>query len=144
MLSARATEARSLARIAVPVTIADRLIDLGEFEQARKILHEAERTVKDIIKNADTPYYPVGRIAGVLARIDLPAALAILDDLERRGRKSQPRNINSILDQLNGTIADKLAAQCRLMRSECSPGCRSGCRRFSGSPRSASKWRPRT
>ena len=41
-INGRATDAQPLARVIVPVQIADRLIDLGEIEQARKLLHEAE------------------------------------------------------------------------------------------------------
>ncbi len=110
-INAKATEARPPARIGVLLTFADRLIDLGEIEQARKLLQEAERTSKEMTKNANRPGYFAGRIAAVLARIDLPAALAILDDLERTARKNSARDATRIFDQVNGTMAYKLAAQ---------------------------------
>ncbi|MFI5459602.1 MAG: hypothetical protein ACHRXM_29610 [Isosphaerales bacterium] len=111
MINARAAEARPVARTALPVQIADRLIDIGEIEQARKLLQDAERTFKETTKNADRTGHLLGRIAGVLARIDLPAALAIIDDLERAYRKNVTGDTTSTLDGLNGTIAVKLAAQ---------------------------------
>ncbi len=110
-LNARATQARPLARVGVVLTFADRLIDLGEIEHARKLLQEAERTSKELTKNANRPGYFAGRIAAVLARIDLPTALAILDDLERTARKNSSRDATRLFDQFNGTVAHKLAAQ---------------------------------
>ena len=111
MLSARAPQARPLARIAVPAILADRLIDLGEIEQARKLLQQAERSFKEMTENASRPRYLLGQVACVLARIDLPAALVILDDVERTTRTSQARNTTNSLDQLMGAFALKLAAQ---------------------------------
>jgi len=106
-VNARATEASPLARIVVPLRIADRLIDLGEIEQARKLLQEAERTFKEMTKNANRLGYLHGAIAGVLARIDLEAALAILDDLERTARKTTSRDATV---HHYGGIACRLAA----------------------------------
>ncbi len=111
VLNAKATEARPMARMSVPLTFADRLIDLGEIEQARKLLQEVEKTSKEMTKNANRPGYFAGRIATVLARIDLPAALAILDDLERTARKTSARDVSRLFDQFNGIMAYKLAAQ---------------------------------
>ncbi len=106
-LNVRAPTAPPVAQIAV----ADRLIDLGEIEQARKLLREAEESFKGMAKNAARPSYARGQIAGVLARIDLPAALAILDDLERAARKTDSRDLTTILDRLIGAVAANLAAQ---------------------------------
>ena len=62
-------------------------------------------------ENASRPRYLLGQVACVLARIDLPAALVILDDVERTTRTSQARNTTNSLDQLIGAFALKLAAQ---------------------------------
>ena len=110
MLNAQAPAARPLARIDVPAKLADRLIDSGEIEQARKLLQEAEHFFKEMTKNASRPSYVLGQVANVLARIDLPAALAILDDLERTARKSESRDRTNIFDRFYGTIAYNLAA----------------------------------
>ena len=107
----RPPAARPLARIDVPAKLADRLIDSGEIEQARKLLQEAEHSFKEMTKNASRPGYVLGQVANVLARIDLPAALAILDDLERTARKSESRDRTNIFDRFIGTIAYNLATQ---------------------------------
>ena len=55
MVNAQAPAARPLARIDVPARVADRLIDSGEIEQARKLLQEAEHFFKEMTKNASRP-----------------------------------------------------------------------------------------
>ncbi len=86
------------------------MIDLGETEQARKLLQEAERTFKEMTKNRNAPAYSL-QAAGVLARIDLPAALLILDDAERAARRNQSGDMTRILDRFMGAFAENLAAE---------------------------------
>jgi hypothetical protein len=103
----RATTAPPLTRI----NVADRFIDLGEIDQARKLMREAEGSFNEASKNAARPAYALGHIAGVLARIDLPAALAILDDLDRAAQKNDSRDATRILDRHIGAVAYNIAAQ---------------------------------
>ena len=107
ILNVRAATAPPVARI----NVADRLIDLGEIDQARKLLREAEGSLKEATKGPARPAYAHGQIARVLARIDLPAALAILDDLDRTARKADSRDVTRILDRHIGAVASSLAAQ---------------------------------
>ena len=71
--------------------IADKLIDLGEKERARKLLAEAEELGRPTVKG-NVGGFNLGIVAEALARLDLPAALKMLDDLAQQVRKNDKRD----------------------------------------------------
>ncbi|NQV31986.1 MAG: carboxypeptidase regulatory-like domain-containing protein, partial [Phycisphaeraceae bacterium] len=98
LLQAHAVEApdKQLATLSV---IAGQFLDLGQTEQATRILQEGHRTAKTL-PTKEWPGYARGGLAEVLARIDLKSAMALVtgyeDDFDH--------------DRHHGNIAHKLAA----------------------------------
>jgi hypothetical protein len=89
--------------------IADKLIDLGEKERARKLVGEAEELAGPTVKG-NKGGFSLGTVAEALARFDLPAALKMLDDLAQQVRKSDKSDRTYVFVRFYGTIARKLAA----------------------------------
>src|SRR5207248_2529626 len=81
-----------LHQFAVLGKIADRLIDLGDVERAQALLREGEGLRKD------TPELNLGALHGSLrlteplARLDLPAALRMAEEIEQGIRKKAARD----------------------------------------------------
>ncbi|MFO0957119.1 MAG: hypothetical protein U0800_06580 [Isosphaeraceae bacterium] len=84
-ISARATTSIE-QRILHLGNIADLLWDLGDRDQARALLEEG-RALAEKVADPQSPYR--GIFASRLARIDLPAAIRILEGLEDRDRKDE-------------------------------------------------------
>ncbi len=101
----------STDRIRLEAKIAEGWLDLGEPERARTLINEAlalgQNTPKGIIGGG----YDLGLVAEALARLDLPAALKVLDDLERDARQNDKSDRSILFERFLGHIAYKLAAQ---------------------------------
>ena len=91
--------------------IANQLIDLGDVDRARAVLRQGQELARNIgegDRNSDqSPLY----ITAALARLNLPAALAIVQDLEENARKTTPGDRSWLYERLYGPIAKNLAAQ---------------------------------
>jgi protocatechuate 3,4-dioxygenase beta subunit len=98
-------------RIPLETQIAGHWLDLGETGRARALLDDALTLARDATKGIKRVDYSLGRVAEVLARIDLPAGLKILDDLERDVRKKEARDRAYVFERLYGHIAYALAAR---------------------------------
>ncbi|HZW31549.1 MAG TPA: hypothetical protein VFF52_12630 [Isosphaeraceae bacterium] len=98
-------------RIPFEAGIAGHWLDLGEPERARPFLEEALALGQNTGKGSKTVNFNLGQVAEGLARLDLPAALKILDDLERDARKNDPCDRSYVFERFLGHIAYKLAAQ---------------------------------
>jgi hypothetical protein len=108
VLNARAVKSPT-DRLRIYGQIADKLIDLGERERARKLLREAEEIAGPTIKG-NKGGFNLGIVAEALARLDLPAALKMLDDLARQVRKDDKSDRTYVFVRFYGAIAHKLAA----------------------------------
>lgn len=108
LLNARAVKS-PIDRLSMYAQIADKLIDLGERERARKLLREAEEIAGPTIKG-NKGGFNLGIVAEALARLDLPAALKMLDDLDQQIRKDDKSDRTYVYVRFYGTIAHKLAA----------------------------------
>jgi protocatechuate 3,4-dioxygenase beta subunit len=97
-------------KIMIEAGIAGHWLDLGDTERARLLLQEARALGQDEVKGIKGVNYDLGQVAEVLARLDLPAALKILDDLERRVRQNDRRDRSYVFERFLGHIAHKLAA----------------------------------
>ncbi|MGP0063617.1 MAG: carboxypeptidase regulatory-like domain-containing protein [Isosphaeraceae bacterium] len=96
-------------RIPIEAQIADHWLDLGETDRARAALDDALALARGSAKGNRNVDYNLGRIAEVLARLDLPAALKLIDDLERDVRKNEKVDRSLVFQQFLGHIAYKLA-----------------------------------
>ena len=108
LLNARAVKSPA-ERLMMYGHIADKLIDLGEKERARKLLAEAEELGRPTVKG-NFGGFNLGYVAEALARLDLPAALKMLDDLAEQVRKNDKRDRTYVFVRFYGNIAHKLAA----------------------------------
>jgi len=108
LLNARAVKSPE-ERLRFYGQIADKLIDLGEKERARKLLAEEEELAKPTVKG-NKGGFNLGIVAEALARIDLPAALQMLDGLAQQVRKNDKSDRTYVFVRFYGTIAHKLAA----------------------------------
>ena len=98
-------------RLALNARIADHWLNLGETKRARVLLDEGLGLDKNTAKGIKNGGYNLGLIAEPLARIDLPTALKLLDDLASDVRKNEKRDRSYVFDRFHGRIAYKLAAQ---------------------------------
>ncbi len=89
--------------------IADRLIDLGDVERARAVLKEGQELAGGLARgdkgSEDGPLYLVES----LARLDLPAALKIVEGFEQDARKDGSEDGHRMYDPYYALIALKLA-----------------------------------
>ncbi len=108
LLNARAMKSPE-DRLAIYGRIADKLIDLGEKERARKLLDEAVELAGSTVKG-NKHGFNLGLVAETLARLDLPAALKLLDELAREVKKNDKTDRTYVFVKLYGDIARKLAA----------------------------------
>ena len=108
LLNARAVKSPE-ERLRFYGPIADKLIDLGEKERARKLLAEAEELAKPTVKG-NKGGFSLGSVAEALARLDLPAALKMLDDLAQQVQKNDKTDRTYVFVRFYGTIAHKIAA----------------------------------
>jgi protocatechuate 3,4-dioxygenase beta subunit len=99
----------SQERIWYEATIADRWLDLGETERARALIDEALALGRGEAKGIKGGGYNLGVVAQALARIDLPAALKVLEDLERDARRNDKNDRSYVFERFFGQIAEKLA-----------------------------------
>ncbi len=89
--------------------IADRLIDLGDLDRARTVLRESLEQARSIGKeNKSAERLPM-YLAVALSRLDPPAALKIVADLEQDARKNEPGDRSRIYERYFGLIAHRLA-----------------------------------
>ncbi len=98
-------------RVTVSARIANHWLDVGETDRARALLSESLELGKSTAEGNNGRGYELGIVAETLARLDLPAALKVLDDLARDVRKSDTRDRGYVFDRFHGRIAYKLAAQ---------------------------------
>jgi len=96
-------------RLRIYGQVADKLIDVGDREQARKLLAEAEALGRSTTK-AETGALELGVVAEALARLDLPAALKMLDELAQQVRKAQKTDRTYVFVRFYSEIAQRLAA----------------------------------
>ena len=66
---------------------------------------------RDTAKGIKDGGYSLGQVAEALARLDLPAALKVIEDLERDVRKNEKSDRSSVFERFLGHIAYKLAAR---------------------------------
>jgi hypothetical protein len=97
-------------RVMALARIADRLIDLGEKEQARKTLQDAEALARPTSKGNQTAFTRELQVAEVLARVDLPAALRLMEESIQEVRKKDRTDRTYVFARIYGQIAFKLAA----------------------------------
>jgi len=98
-------------RLSLYAVIADHWIDLGETDRARMLLDEALELGKSTAKGNKGRGFELGYVAETLARLDLPAALKVLDDLALEIRKNDTRDRSYVFERFHGRMAYKLAAQ---------------------------------
>ena len=98
-------------RMRIEALVADHWLDLGETRRARALLDDALALGRDAAKGTSTVNYNIGQVAEVLARLDLPAALKALEDLEGVSRKSDQVDRSYVFHRFFGHIAYKLAAR---------------------------------
>ena len=84
--------------------IADRLLDLGDIDRARAVLARAALAGSLGKGNKGTEHCPPV-LAEALARLDLPAALKIIEDLEQDARKNEKGDRSLIFERYFGLIA---------------------------------------
>ena len=80
----------STDRLQIEAQLADRWLDLGETERARAVIDEALAIGQNTPKGNKNGYN-LGLVAEALARLDLPAALKLLDDLGATPQERQER-----------------------------------------------------
>jgi hypothetical protein len=90
--------------------IADKLIDLGDKERARRLLAETEELARPTVKGIKAGGYNLGIAAEALARLDLPAALKMIDDLAREAKKNDKVDRAYVFVRIYGAMAYKIAA----------------------------------
>jgi protocatechuate 3,4-dioxygenase beta subunit len=108
LLNARAVKSPDY-RLTMYGQIADKLLDLGEKERARKLLAEAEALGGSAVRG-NVVSFNLGIVAQALARVDLPAALKMLDYLSQQVQKNDKRDRTYVFVRFYGTMAHKLAA----------------------------------
>ncbi len=108
LLNARAMKSPE-DRLATYGQIADKLIDLGDRERARKLLDEAIALAGSTVKGNKNGFN-LGLVAETLARLDLPAALKLLDELAQEVKKNDKTDRTYVFVKLYGDIARRLAA----------------------------------
>jgi hypothetical protein len=101
----------SARRLAMYATIADHWLDLGKTDRARSLVEQALALGKNEVKGAKGLGFELGYVGEVLARIDPPAGLKVLDDLAREVKSSDKRDRSYVFHRFHGRIAYKLAAQ---------------------------------
>ena len=115
LLAQAAVNARGMKspsyRIIIEAQIAGHWLDLGEPDRARPLLQESLALGRDTVKGIKNGGYNLAEVAEGLARLDLPAALKLLDDLERGARQNDPRDRSYVFERFLGHIAYKLASQ---------------------------------
>ncbi len=99
------------ARIRVEARVADRWLDLGETGPARALLDDAMALGRDTTKGIKDGGYNLGLVAESLARLDLPAALKVLDDLGRDAVKNDKSDKTFVFQRFFGHIAYNLSAR---------------------------------
>ncbi len=104
LLNARAMKAPAM-KVMIFGQIADKLIDLGDKERARKLLAEAEEQARPTIKGMKGGGYTLGTVAESLARLDLPAALRMVDDLAREAKKHDKVDRRYVFARIYGSMA---------------------------------------
>jgi Carboxypeptidase regulatory-like domain len=87
--------------------IADRWLDLGETERAMALLREGRALAKQV----PPPGYEIVAFAEPLARVDLPAALALIDVARDSAKRGDRVNRVFIFDRSYGEIAYRLASR---------------------------------
>jgi hypothetical protein len=120
LLNTRAMKSLS-DRVIMVCRIADKLVDLSERDLARKMLHEAEELARPMVRSARGGGLSLTDVAESLSRLDLPAAVKMLEDLASEIRKNDTRDRGYVFARVYGRIAYKLAAELpadaeRLMR----------------------------
>ena len=108
LLNARAITSAEF-RIMTFARIADKLIDLGEKDRARKLLVEAEELARSTTKG-NKGGFNLGLVGESLARLDLPAALKLVEELAREVRKNDRADRTYVFVKIYGQMAHKLAA----------------------------------
>ena len=98
-------------RFVVTGRIAERLIEQGDTDRARKILEEAQELARSVPPGDKDARLSSASLAVPLAQIELPAALKIVEDLEQDARKNEPGDRSRIYDRFYGRIAYVLAAR---------------------------------
>ena len=109
LLNARAIKSVE-DRFTTYARVADKLIDLGEKDRARKLLAEAEELARPTRKG-NYGGFNLGLVAQALARLDLPAGLKMVEDLEAEVRKNDKADRTYVFVKIYGGIAHKLAAE---------------------------------
>ena len=98
LVNARAIKEPEL-RLIFQGQIAGRLLDLGETERATKILREGQKVAGELSRSA-LGGFGRGAFAEELSRIDVPAALALVEGLDDKNE----------FDRHHGNLAQRLAA----------------------------------
>ncbi len=96
-------------RFTVLGEIANRLIDLGDFERARSVLREGQELTRSIAPGDQGTRLALVSITDALARLDLPAALKIVEGLEADARKNESGDRGGTYEFAYAGIARKLA-----------------------------------
>jgi hypothetical protein len=109
LLSARAVKSPEM-RLVLLGQVAEKLIDLQEKERARELLREAEELAGPTSK-ASGAALNSGFLFEAVARINLPAALAKLDELVLEAKKKDKRDRTHVFNRFYGDIASKIAAE---------------------------------
>ena len=110
LLAQAQLQARSIKqpgqRISLIVGVAERWLDLGEKERAKGLFDEGRALPKDVAP----PGYEITAFAQGLARTDLPAALALIDQAKALAQRGDRVNRVFVFDRAYGEIAYRLAA----------------------------------
>ena len=93
-------------RIRLIARVAERWLDLGARERATALLNEGRSLAKEV----PSPAYELAMFAESLARIDLPAALELVEKSKTLARRGDRTNRVFIYDRAYGEIAYRIAS----------------------------------
>ncbi len=133
----------STDRLQIEAQLAERWLDLGETERARAVIDEALGIGQNTPKGNKNGYN-LGLVAEALARLDLPAALKLLDDLAHNAQERQERPQYSLRNAPSAPSPTGWRLNRRPTPNACWSGSRSTRPRIGTSPRSAPGWLRRT